>query len=193
MWSGLLIEAAKLPHYIAGGVGLLPLMAAYGCRWLRVSAREYGPLIVLTLAALICLQGRGSDQGRPWEVRREPPPQTAAARLIAPEGNHLILVRHSSGYVEGSDEVVYNSANIDAARIVWARDMGETKNRELIDYYKGNRTVWLYQADTNPPRLARYDPENGFSSRFSCRPPGGEASTDRGCEQHNLRSDTTWP
>jgi hypothetical protein len=54
--------------------------------------------------------------------------------LSARPGQHLALVRYENQHnVEG--EWVYNSANIDAQKVVWARDMGEAENRELLHYY----------------------------------------------------------
>jgi hypothetical protein len=52
---------------------------------------------------------------------------------------------------------VYNSADIDAAPIVWARDMGDQANRELLDYYR-DRKVWLWQPDIAPDAIAVYRP-----------------------------------
>jgi len=34
--------------------------------------------------------------------------------------------------------------------VVWARDMGPEKNRELLDYYK-DRRAWLVEPDEKPP------------------------------------------
>ena len=42
------------------------------------------------------------------------------------------------------EEWVYNDADIDGAKVVWARDMGTAKNQELLDYYK-DRRVWLVE------------------------------------------------
>jgi hypothetical protein len=53
------------------------------------------------------------------------------------------------------DEFVYNRADIDAADIVWARDMGCHNNQELIDYYR-DRAIWLLQPDLASPGLAPY-------------------------------------
>jgi hypothetical protein len=75
-------------------------------------------------------------------------------------GAHLILVRYAPDHVDKSDECVYNSADIDSSPIVWAHDMGEEKNRELIDYYHGSRKVWLYQPDTNPTDLVPYQSQS---------------------------------
>ena len=159
VWGGLLIESIKAPHYIAGGVGLLPLMVMYGFRWLRVIGRSYGPVLVLTLAALMCMQGKASEQGQSWETRAAKfmsPRMIAMKKAIDQGGIHLILVRYSADHVDKSDGCVYNAADIDGSQIVWAQDMGEAKNRELIAYYHGSRKIWLYQPDTDPANLIPY-------------------------------------
>jgi len=158
VWSALLIESFKAPHYIAGGVGLLPVLAVYGFRWLRVIGRSYGPVLVLTLSTLMLTQGRASEGGSSWQTRRNVVSHRmiAAGEAIKAGGRHLILVRYSADHIDRGDECVYNGADIDAQQIVWARDMGEAKNRELIDYYRGGRRVWLYQPDTDPAKLIPY-------------------------------------
>ena len=47
------------------------------------------------------------------------------------------------------DEWVYNAADIDNSKVVWAREMDDADNLDLIRYYK-NRTVWLVAAG-HPP------------------------------------------
>jgi len=69
-------------------------------------------------------------------------------------GKHLVLVRYILDHHPG-DEWVYNRAEIDAAKVVWARDMGDTKNAELIRYFP-QRRVWLAEPDLAPPRLSPY-------------------------------------
>jgi hypothetical protein len=162
-WAGLFIESNKAPHYIAVCAALLPLLVLYGLRLLRIIGGRYGPLLVLTLAMLFCLQGRASEQGRSYETRGR---KVVSTRMMALEmatkvsGSHLILVRYSPDHVDKSDGCVYNAANIDAARVVWAMDMGTEKNRELIDYYQGTRKIWLYQPDVDPNKLIPYQSEN---------------------------------
>jgi hypothetical protein len=54
-------------------------------------------------------------------------------------------------------EWVYNEADIDGARIVFARDMGADKNRELTHYYP-ERRVW--RVVVKPDRSFELTPEN---------------------------------
>ena len=73
-------------------------------------------------------------------------------------GRHLVLVRYQPSYGINHDvdhEWVYNEADIDDAKIVWARDMGEQENHELLQYFH-NRQVWQINGDASPPRLEAY-------------------------------------
>jgi len=160
VWCGLFLVYAKFPHYIAGSVGLLPLLMVYGLRLLRVIGRGYGPVLVLALATLLCMQGRTSEQWQPWQTRDAnfmSPRMIATGEAMKQGGRHLILVQYSADHYDRMDECVFNSADIDASQIVWAGDMGQAKNRELINYYHGSRKAWLYQPDTDPGKLIPYE------------------------------------
>lgn len=67
------------------------------------------------------------------------------AQLKTYPGRHLVIVRYKADHPVQM-EWVYNEADIDHAKIVWARDMGPTDNAELIRYFS-DRTVWLLQPD----------------------------------------------
>jgi hypothetical protein len=50
---------------------------------------------------------------------------------------------------------VYNDADIDAAKVLWARDMGDQQNQELLQFFHG-RQAWLIHADDVPSKLEPY-------------------------------------
>jgi hypothetical protein len=67
-------------------------------------------------------------------------------------------VRYASNH-SSLEEWVYNRADIDGSKVVWARDMGEAKNLELIRYFK-DRKVWLLEPDLIAPKLSVYPTPN---------------------------------
>jgi hypothetical protein len=73
-------------------------------------------------------------------------------------GKQLVLVRYGPDHDAGL-EWVYNSADIDGSKVIWARDQYPNNpsdpNAELIRYYK-DRQVWLVQPDTTPAMLSPY-------------------------------------
>jgi hypothetical protein len=76
------------------------------------------------------------------------------SRLQADGGRHLVVVRYGPEH-DVREEWVYNQADIDRAPVVWARDLGEDRNRQLLDYFK-DREVWLLEPDRSPERLVAY-------------------------------------
>lgn len=76
-------------------------------------------------------------------------------QLEALPGQHLVIVSYGANH-DPTSEWVYNSADIDGSKVVWARDMGPAQNQELLRYYDGRR-VWYLEADNNPSKLAAYD------------------------------------
>jgi hypothetical protein len=69
-------------------------------------------------------------------------------------GRHLIIVRYKPDH-DPTLEWVYNGADIDKSKVVWARDMGKERNQELTKYFR-NRQVWLVEPDETPLKLATY-------------------------------------
>jgi len=45
-----------------------------------------------------------------------------------------------------------------STRVVWARDLGDSENRQLEHYY-GDRKYLLLEPDSRPPRLGPYQAE----------------------------------
>jgi hypothetical protein len=90
-------------------------------------------------------------------------------RLQSMPGKLLVFVRYSPQHMF-QDEWVYNEADLDAARVVWARDLGPEENQKLRAYYP-DRTVLLFEPDGRPMRLEPYQESvNTPSATDSLRP-----------------------
>jgi hypothetical protein len=76
------------------------------------------------------------------------------ARLEQLPGDQLVIVRYFPQHYP-VDEWVYNGADIDDSKVIWARDMGAAGNQELIRYYR-DRSVWLVEPDAIPARVSPY-------------------------------------
>lgn len=70
-------------------------------------------------------------------------------------GKHLVIVRYQPNHDFILDEWVFNNADINGSKVVWARDMGEVKNRELLQYFS-KRHAWLVQPDFKPVAITAY-------------------------------------
>jgi hypothetical protein len=81
------------------------------------------------------------------------------ARLIGQlekqPGLHLVIVRYSPAH-DLTHEWVYNPANLETSKVIWARDMGGAANRELVNYFH-DHDVWLLEPDQKSPSLVPYD------------------------------------
>lgn len=173
--SGQLIQVFIFPHYLAAFTAAFYAIGLQAMRHLRLWAPENQPvgktLVRLTVTVCIFLaavrlfseplhlilpawpgsrihEWYGLDN-RSGMVRAQ-----VQARLEHLPGKHLVVVRYVPGH-ETLDEWVYNSADVDDSKVVWAREMDEAENLKLIHYYK-DRTVWLVEPDSKPEKISPY-------------------------------------
>lgn len=82
--------------------------------------------------------------------------RTVCSRLASFDGQQVVIVHYKADHNSEFDWV-FNRADIDNAKVVWARDMGREKNRRLFEYFK-DADFWLLEPDVWPPRLRRITP-----------------------------------
>jgi hypothetical protein len=69
-------------------------------------------------------------------------------------GGQLAIVRYSQRH-NPFNEWVYNAAEMDQSKVLWAREMDATDNSELLQYYR-DRKAWLVEPDATPVRVTPY-------------------------------------
>jgi hypothetical protein len=77
-------------------------------------------------------------------------------QLKEAEGNHLIIVSYGPEHL-ANQEWVHNAADIDQAKVVWARPISSAEDCKLAKYFK-ERHLWLLNLDRDSslPELRRY-------------------------------------
>ena len=88
----------------------------------------------------------------------EPFRKPVEQRLAALPGQHLVLVRYSKDHNSG-EEYVYNNADIDHAKTVWAREIPGMDLTPLLTYFR-SRDVWLFEPDEDNGSVHPYSPES---------------------------------
>jgi hypothetical protein len=154
-------------HYIAALTCLFVLIAVVGLERLSQWS-PFGARVLLFLCAAHFIFWYGVHFSRDnelyaaltpyesWDAINHGDPEGRIAinhQLDAESGRQLVFVRYWPQHQ--FHEWVHNAADIDRARIIWARDLGPEENQKLLRYYP-DRTAWLLEPDARPPRLTRY-------------------------------------
>jgi len=175
---GLFAVVWSLPHYsapLACVLYALLLQCLRHLRTIRFAGRRAGVgLSRLIILLLLFTVGSGLYQriadpyawdwnGNMGNWRRA----AVSAKLQHLPGKQLALVRYGKDH-NIHEEWVYNAADIDASKVVWARDMGPEQNRKLLDYFRG-RQVWLIQPEDDPEGVTP------FARPPASSPPAGHS------------------
>jgi hypothetical protein len=153
------------PHYAAPAMGLVFILGLGAIRRLRlwrVAGEPIGrPIVAVGLFGSVLALAPWMEQQLHRErlggVQRHAAYRAKIVDQLNQEaGRHLVIVHYRPGHLVHA-EWVYNRADIDAAKVVLARDMGETQDRRLLEYFH-DRQIWLVEADAEPPRLRYYLP-----------------------------------
>ncbi len=159
---GLVVETWTMPHYVAPATGLIYLLLLQSMRHLRLwrwRGEQVGIALVRAIPAIACAMvllrvgaAAAHAQIEPAWPRGNLDRVAITRELDAMPGRQLVIVSYGPRH-DVDWEWVYNAADIDGAKIVWARDMGARDNQELLQYFH-DRQVWHLNGDESPPRLA---------------------------------------
>jgi hypothetical protein len=157
--AALLAETSIFPHYAAPATSLAFLLVVESLRQARLARWRGRPvgqalicavLLLLLISAIASFAWDGHLGATGWHLER--------ARMLRDlkrgQERHLVIVSYGPKH-SPLDEWVYNRADIDAAKVVFAREMGPQADRELLEYFK-DRRAWLLKADQLPRRLTPY-------------------------------------
>lgn len=173
--AGMGIGIFLIPHYMAPFTAAAYAIGLQAMRHLRQWRPEGKPvgLTLVRLLVVLCIGMAGLRLGAeplhlvptqypigPWLWTWVGPGAFGAdrANVVAQfeglPGKHLIFVRYSPKH-DPCDEWVYNAADVDGSKVIWAREMDAKSDDELIRYYH-DRDVWLVQPDLQQGRVSPY-------------------------------------
>jgi hypothetical protein len=177
LMAGMAIEIYMIPHYLAPftaafyGVGLQcmrhlrlwhPEGRPVGLTWVRFSVALCVALAGLRVFADPLHLAPPKWPAAYWVLQWYGPGHFGGDRaqiesqLEELPGKQLVIVRYAPDHYP-NEEWVYNSADIDGSKVVWAREMDAAHNLELTRFY-ADRKVWLVTPDSTPIKVTPYQP-----------------------------------
>ena len=162
-YTGAAFDARLFPHYAAPATALVYILAASSLRAARnawpggFAERRYVTWAVLGAFALTTSMAWLRPENRylfgPIDYHVRAKQASVSASLESEPGRHLVLVRYGGGH-DLYEELVFNRADIERSRVIWARSLGSEQDDRLIRYFSG-RQVWLLEEDGDV-KLTRY-------------------------------------
>jgi hypothetical protein len=167
---GLTINVWLFPHYVAPFICAIYALLLQAMRHLRVWRLESRPvgLALVRIIPMVCVLLVGLRLCA-WPLNLSIPrwpamwygtePLGLARAHVLTElegypGPQLAIVRYAPDHTP-FDEWVYNAADIDKSKVVWAREMETGNSLDLLRYFR-DRRVWLVEPDSNPPKISPY-------------------------------------
>ncbi|HJX94655.1 MAG TPA: hypothetical protein VJ324_03485 [Candidatus Acidoferrum sp.] len=160
--AGVFAVIWSAPHYAAPATCVIYALLAQAVRHLRTmewKGRQVGVALSRALVVLLLLStgvsiARRSCDPLWWTCTGDPSRVAVIKQLMDTPGKHLIVVRYSDDH-NIHDEWVYNGAEIDDAKVLWAREINPEQDAKLLTYFK-DRKVWLVTPDTDNTYLEPY-------------------------------------
>ena len=156
----------SMPHYAAPLTGVLILLLVQAMRHLRtmrVAGCPIGAALSRAIVVLLAVDTvMGASQGvcdpLKWTCQGDPSRAALEEKLSHTSGKHLIIVRYAEDH-NIHDEWVFNGADIDGAKVLWAREINAKQNAKLFAYFK-DRKIWLIEPDNDNTEFIPYPLSN---------------------------------
>jgi len=160
-------------HYASPATCLVVLIYVQAVRYsrrLRWKRWRWGAILARTSLLLLVADTATSVAHKQcdtfsWTCQGDVSRLVIQKKLEAMPGRHLVMVRYGEDH-NIHDDWVFNGAEIDSQKVVWAREMDEDQDGKLFDYYH-DRRVWLVTPDDDNTYLAPYTPPPDRAARES--------------------------
>jgi len=151
------------PHYFAPALGIYYLLLIKSIIFLTSDKNEWvrkggtvaiAILLILTLVNANFFANRhpGYINGTEEYIKKK---YQIINELEQTDQGHLILVKYNEDHLL-QEEWVYNPADIDGSKVLWARYRSPDKTEELIEYFQ-DRKIWMINPDQRPVKLLPYN------------------------------------
>ena len=152
----------SMPHYAAPATCVIVLLLVQAIRHVRTMRAFERPIGAALFRAAILLLAidvalgvtHGVCDPLTWACKGDPSRAAIAEKLSNTPGKHLVIVRYPEGY-NVHDDWVFNGAEIDSAKLLWARETNPQQNQKLLDYFK-DRQIWLIEPEEDNTELIPY-------------------------------------
>lgn len=160
--AGFVCVIWSMPHYAAPATCIIILLLVQSIRHVRTMQAFERPIgaalsraVIVLLAVDVALGvTHGICDPLSWACTGDPSRAAIVERLSHTTGKHLVIVRYPEGY-NVHDDWVFNGAEIDSAKLLWARETNPLQNQKLLDYFK-DRQIWLIEPEEDNTELIPY-------------------------------------
>jgi hypothetical protein len=156
-----LFQMVLYPFHLGPVVPAMFTIVAASVMWMsQYASLRFAAILPVFLILLGTMKQNAGELSLPlsyWEIAAEPHRDERANLkewLEKRPGRQLVLVEYEPWH-NPDQEWVYNGADIDGSKVVWARSLGPDADRKLVDYFSG-REIWSLKADRRPAHLVPY-------------------------------------
>lgn len=161
-YAGAAFDMRLFPHYAAPAAVLAYILAACALRAMPRYLAWGAVILTILTTGLTLLTPENRYLFGPKDYHVAAKHAAIESRLANSPGPQLILVQYGPHH-DPWEELVYNSADLDRARIVWARSLSSDQDAALLRHFQ-DRTVWLL-TENGSLNLSRYS--NSLASSIS--------------------------